>query len=347
LLSLVAIGFFPIFSVTSTPPAAETSTALEVQENLQIPLEQRRRIARGEVVTFSVVEHSEREVAAGIAFTLPTPAAQLAQYLASGQLIAHDATIIDFGLVPLDAPSPLVGPTFGANERDEATNLLEAGPGTRFNLSTGEIESLRSARGAAGGSSPDALEVASGTFRRLLSERVQSYRQGGLTAIAPYARAGGAVTDPTVELRLAIPDAERIGRSGAELHQALLRYPADQPSQVASQMYWVKRRVQRRPHLSLLHRMVVVSDGFTFHLERYFYAEHSFNSMVILTAAFPVQEGTLLVASTRVSTDEVLGVGSQLKRSVARGQVRDEMRARLERVRSLLTPSRPAGTESP
>src|SRR5262249_25479004 len=158
-------------------------------------------------VTFSVVEHSEREVAAGIALILPTPAAQLAQYLASGQLIAQDATIVEFGLVPPDAPSPLVGPAFNANERDEATNLLDASPGPGFNLARGGIDRLRSARGAAGGSSRDALDVASGTFRRLLSERVQSYRQGGLTAIAPYARAGGGVTDPSVELRLAIPDA--------------------------------------------------------------------------------------------------------------------------------------------
>lgn len=346
-LALLATALFPVITVTPTVPATETATAIEVQENLQIPLEQRRRIARGEVATFSVVEHSEREVAAGIALTLPIPAPQLAQYLASGQLVAQDATIVDFGLVPPETPTPVVGPAFNANERDEARNLLDASPGTRFNLSTAEIDLLRSARGASGNSDRDAVDVASGAFRRLLWERVQSYRHGGLAAIAPYARAGGAFTDPAVELRLAIPDAERMGRSGAELHQALLRYPADQPSQVASQVYWVKRRVQHRPHLSLLHRMVVAGDSSALHLERYFYAAHSFNSMVILTAVFPVQEATLLVATTRVSTDEILGVGSQLKRSVARGQVRDEMRARLERVRSLLTPSRPAGAESP
>jgi len=68
---------------------------------------------------------------------------------------------------------------------------------------------------------------------------------------------------------------------------------------------------------------------------------------VILTAAFPLQEGTLLLASTRVSTDEILGMGNQLKRTVARGQMRDEMRTRLERVRTSLSRSQPAGAESP
>jgi hypothetical protein len=344
LLAVPAIGLFAIPTVSRIAPASESSVALEVQDTLQIPLEQRRRIARGEVVSFPVTENSERELAAGLALSLPAPATQLAQYLSSGQLIAQDATIVDFGLVPSDAPSPLVGPAFGSSERDEATSLLEASPGTRFNLSAGEIESLRSARG---GSGRDTLDLASGAFRRLLSERVQSYRQSGLAAIAPYARAGGAVSDPAVELRLAVPDAERIGRPGAELYQALLHYPADQPGQVASQLYWVKRRVQRRPHLSLLHRMVTTSAGSTVHLERYFYSEHSFNSMVIITAAFPLQEGTLLLASTRVSTDEILGMGSPLKRTVARGQMRDEMRARLERVRLSLSRTQPGGAESP
>jgi hypothetical protein len=344
LLALPAIGLFALLTVSRIAPAYESPVAIEVQDNLQIPLEQRRRMARGEVVSFPVTENSEREIAAGLALSLPAPATQLAHYLSSGQLIAQDATIVEFGLVPPDAPSPLVGPAFGSSEREEATSLLDASPGTHFNLSMSEIDSLRSARG---GSGRDTLDLASGAFRRLLSERVQSYRQGGLGAIAPYARAGGAVTDPSVELRLAITDTERIGRSGAELHQALLRYPADQPAQVTSHLYWVKRRVQHRPHLSLLHRMVTTSAGSTIHLERYFYAAHSFNSMVILTAAFPLQEGTLLLASTRVSTDEILGMGNQLKRTVARGQMRDEMRTRLERVRTSLSRSQPAGAESP
>jgi hypothetical protein len=345
-LGLPAIGLFAVLIASRTAPAADSPAAIEVQESLQIPLEQRRRIVRGEAVSFPVAENSEREIAAGVALTLPAPFSQLAEYLSSGQLIAQDATIGDFGLVPPEAPSPLVGPPFSSSERDEAAGLLDATPGTRFNLSTGEIESLRSARSAEAGSSRDTLDLASGSFRRLLSERVLSYRQSGLAAIAPYARTGGAVTDPAVELRLAIADAQRIGRSGTELHQALLHYPADQPAQVASYVYWVKRRVQRRPHLSLLHRMVVTGAGSTVHLERYFYVEHSFNSMVILTGAFPFQEGTLLVASTRVSTDEILGVGSQLKRTVARGQMRDEMRTRLERVRSSLSRSQPGGAES-
>ena len=329
-------------------PASETSLAIEVQELLQIPVEQRRRLVRGEIVSYPVAESGEREVAVGLAMMVPTPPSQIAQYLATGQLIAQDSSIVEFGPVPAELSSgSMAGPGFAPAERDEAVSLLEATPGTRFNLSLAEIDASRTARSSA--DSPvrmGAAQAASNTYRRLLSLRVQSYRQAGLAGIAPYARAGGAVTDPAIDLRVAVGDVERIGRAGSEFLAVLQRYPTDQPPQLTSQVYWVKRRVQRRPHLSLLHRMVATGEGPTIHLERYFYVGHSFNSMQTLTGALAYEDGTMVFSTTRVSTDEVLGMGNQLKRSVARGQVRDEMRTRLEKLRSAFT-GRPAVTESP
>src|SRR5690348_17616093 len=106
-LGLPAIGLFAVLIASRTAPAADSPAAIEVQESLQIPLEQRRRIVRGEAVSFPVAENSEREIAAGVALTLPAPFSQLAEYLSSGQLIAQDATIGDFGLVPPEAHSSL------------------------------------------------------------------------------------------------------------------------------------------------------------------------------------------------------------------------------------------------
>jgi len=345
-LGLLAVSLLVGLPASGIAPAAETSVAIEVQELLQIPVDQRRRLARGEIVSYPVAENSERELAVGLAVAVPAPVSQIAQYLSSAQLIAQDASIGEFGLVPDGlSPESLVGPGFTASEREEALSLFEAAPGTRFNLSLSEIDALRTAR-AAGGSRTGAAELASETYRRILSQRAQSYRLRGLAGIDPYARTGGVVTDPDVELRPAIADVERIGIAGSDFREALLRFPADQPAQIASQIYWVKRRVQRRPHLSLLHRMVVTGPGPILHLERYFYVGHSFNSTQILTGALAYQDGTMVFSTTRVSTDEVLGVGSLLKRTVARGQVRDEMRTRLERLRSAISP-RPTAPESP
>ena len=348
-LALPVLALLAGLTTSGISRAAETSLAMEVQDLLQIPVDQRRRLLRGDIVSYPVTENGEREVTVGLAMIVQAPLTQIAQYLASGQLVAQDPSIGEFAVLPSELPpGSLVGPAFSSGERDEAQSLLEATPGTRFNLSLAEIEALRAARGSAASSSRagGAVEIASDTYRRLLGLRVQSYRQAGLAGIAPYARAGGAVTDPAIDLRAALHDVERIGRTGSEFREALQRYPADQPPQLVSQVYWIKRRVQRRPHLSLLHRMVSTGEGPTVHLERYFYVEHSFNSMQTLTWALAYEDATMVFSTTRVSTDEVLGVGSQLKRSVGRGQVRDEMRARLERLRSAHA-GRPVLTESP
>jgi len=347
-LGLVVMALLADLTTSGISRAAETALAIEAQDLLQIPVDQRRRLRRGEIASYPLTENSEREIAVGLAMIVPTQVSQIAQYLASGQIIAQDPSIGEFALVPAElASGSMIGPGFTPGERDEALSLLEATPGTRFNLSLAEIDALRTARSSGGSSSRTGVaDIASDTYRRLLGLRVQSYRQTGLAGIAPYARAGGAATDPAVDLRLAVSDAERIGRAGSEFREALQRYPADQPAQLVSQVYWVKRRVQRRPHMSLLHRMVTIGEGPAIHLERYFYVGHSYNSMQALTWALAYEDGTMVFLTTRVSTDEVLGVGSQLKRSVARGQVRDEMRTRLERLRSAVA-GRPVVTESP
>jgi len=80
-------------------------------------------------------------------------------------------------------------------------------------------------------------------------------------------------------------------------------------------------------------------------VERYFYVGHSFNATEVLTGAFAHQEGTLVFCISRVSTDEILGLGNQLKRTVGRSQLRDEMRTRFDKLRASL--GRPPSVESP
>jgi hypothetical protein len=216
---------------------------------------------------------------------------------------------------------------FTDKERGEAESLLDAAPGTRFNVSPAEIEALHALR-----TSPVTSQQGSDGYRKLLRDRWQAYERGGLGAMAPYARASGAATDPAAQLRLGLADAERIARYGPRLREALTSYPAGQPPDVVNRVYWIKRRVQRRPQLSLLHQMVMRGPDLVVHVERYFYVGHSYNASQIITGAFAYGNGAVVFAIGRFSTDEVLGVGNQLKRSIGRSQLRDEMRKRLEAV---------------
>jgi hypothetical protein len=332
-LAISALAVLPAVS-----PAAETPAVDDALQRLQISSEEGRRLALGEIVSYPVTEHSERELAVGLAVFVAAPVNHLAEYLASGQLIAQDATISDFGIVADPAsPDALSRARFTAAERGEAQSLLEASPGTRLNLSVSEIEILRGLRASADRSPEVTLEA----YRRLLRQRLLAYQQGGLAAIVPYARSGGAITDPAAELRRAVSDGERLSRDGPALREALLRYPADQPPELLSRLYWIKRRVQRRPDLCLVHQMLAVGPSSVIHVERYFYVGHSYNAAQIITGAFEFRDGTVLFATSRFSTDEVLGVGNQMKRSIGRGQLKDEMRRRLDRVRAVLSRAQP------
>ena len=341
-LALLGMG---ILLGATTPPvvrAAEPLVASEVQTHLQMSaVSERRKLASGEVIPYPVTENSDREMALGLAMVVPAPLTRVADYLATGQLVSRDTTLSVLAPVTEDSPYALAGARFTSGERGEAESFLEASPGTHFNLSLEEIKTIHAARESAGSAAKDAaVERASEVYRRLLRERLNAYRQGGLAAIVPYAREGGAVRDPAIDLRLAAADAVPLARRGRELHDSLLQYPAEQPPQSASTFYWIKRRVQRRPHLSLLHRMVVPGSGGLIHVERYFYAGHSFNATEILTAAIAHEDGTLVICTARVSTDEITGIGNQLKRTVGRSQMRDDIRARLDTLRAAFAKTR-------
>jgi hypothetical protein len=90
----------------------------------------------------------------------------------------------------------------------------------------------------------------------------------------------------------------------------------------------------------------VPGSGPVLHVERYYYSGHSFNATEILTGALALPDGTLVFSTSRTSTDEVLGMGNQFKRTIGRSQMRDEIRARLDRLRASF--GRPTTTiESP
>jgi len=345
-VGILATSLVSGLAVARVTPAAEPAGS-EVLDLLQVPSDQRRRLVTGEIVSYPVSEFSERELAVGLAIFVQAPLGRVAEYLTSGQVIARDSTISEFGIVAEPTGTePLPGSPLVKGERDEAGNLLDASPGTRFNLSAAEIATLRALRDTtASVSQPGVAEKVWDTYRGLLRQRMQAYQQGGLAALAPYTRSGGGVTDPAADLRLAVADVDRVGRDGPQLHDTLLRFPAAPSSRQLHRFYWLKRRVQRRPDLSLLHQIVASGPGPTVHIERYFYVGHSYNAAQIITGALAYLDGTVVFCTSRFSTDEVLGAGNQLKRSIGRGQLRDEMRKRLEGIRASLT--RPTSAESP
>ncbi|MGH7413534.1 MAG: hypothetical protein ACREKJ_04990 [Candidatus Rokuibacteriota bacterium] len=344
--ALAGLLFLPGFAWVAHAPAADEGQSLDVR---RLSVEQRRLLLAGDTIAYQVAETSETELGAGVAMYLPAPLGRVVEAITSSRIVLQDPSITASGpLPPGAAPGALAGYTLAASEVAEALDAFEAAPGSRFNLALTEIEAFRAAKNARRGAARTAMvEAGAAHWRALLFQRWQAFLARGLDGIAPYARRGGA-TDPAAVLRLAAGDARIVAHLMPRLQEALLRFPAEQSPTAISQFYWVKRQVQGRATPILIHHLVDVRPGIAVYVERHVYVGHTYNASQILSGAVPYEDGALVFSSNRVSTDQVAGLGGDMKRLIGRRQLRGEIVKRFDRIRAaLVRPAPPTQVESP
>lgn len=316
----------------------------------RVSSDQRRQLAAGDTISYQVAESGETELGAGVAMYLPVPLARVAEVLTSSDIVLRDSSITASGPIAAGAvaPTALAGFKLGTSESGEAEDALDAAPGPRFNLAPGEIDAFRALKRTLRGADQRAVrEAAAAQWRTLLFQRWQAFQARGLDGIAPYARRSG-VSDPAALLRVAAGDARVVGPLLPGLQDELLRYPAEQASTTHSRFYWVKRQVQGRPTPILIHHLVDLSPGLALYVERQLYVGHSYNASQILSAAVPYEDGVLIFSSNRVSTDQVAGLGGEMKKMIGRRQLRAEIVKRFDRIRAALArPAPPTPLQSP
>jgi len=81
------------------------------------------------------------------------------------------------------------------------------------------------------------------------------------------------------------------------------------------------------------------------HVERHVYVGHSYNWSQTVVGAVTNPQGAFVISTARVSTDQVAGMGGEVKRAMGRRQLRGEFTRRLERLRTAV--QQPRGPESP
>lgn len=335
-LTLVLVGA-PALSLVSPAPAEAVEATWDIR---LLSVDDRRRLLAGETVPFPVTERTDRDLAGGVMLFVAAPFARVAEYLAESELAVREPGILGWGALPERAgPDALARLRLGPAESDE---LLDARPGSVWNLSGAEMDGLRALRPRLGQAAKAAqVEAASVQYRALLLQRAQAFRARGLGGIEPYARRGGTAADPGGELRLAAEDARPLVASAPALPEALLNFPALQHAERVSQIYWVERRLQGRVTPILVHQMVEVRPELALHVERHFFVAHAYNSSQTLTGAFPWGTGTLLFTVARVSTDLVSGLGGDMKRAIGRRQLGGDLGGRLERLRGAVVKAQP------
>jgi len=292
------------------------------------------RLERGEIVDYEVSETSQKELAIGVAMILPEALPQIVDYIKRGNLTASESGII--------ATAPLADNAdidsfrkfaFSDKQLDEAKAFLDAEPGEKFNLSESEIDNLQSLQtGLKDADSKTLLKAANQKYREILLQRLLAYRKSGLSGIDPYRRKHGK-TGPAAELRNDAVNSKAWARYFPELQQAWLNYPVALPADAIEQFVWLNRNVEDRPTAILVHRLIVTGESGGIILSRQFYVGHSYNSSNAVAGGLPYKNGTLVFYSIRSSTDQVDGIGSSLKHSIGREQMKEQMIKRLQQLK--------------
>jgi hypothetical protein len=213
---------------------------------------------------------------------------------------------------------------------DEAHRYLAAAPGDTLNLCKDEIDAFRTAAANGG----DSIGDAEATLRRVLLDRYRAYRARGLDGMAPYARAAGNVRQPAEELRRAADAAALLARYGAPLWQLLHARPPDNPRSVEESFYVLTYELDGRPNYVLRHRLAVPFERGVVMADRDFYVSHGYNASQAVMSLFAVADGTMVLYEDRVSTDQITGLGSSVRRIVGRRTMAERLTSIFERTRA-------------
>lgn len=329
--------FVPLLLSSAAAFAAPLPTAKDVITALALKQDQVAKLEGGEIVTLEIGEATQKELAMGLAIYLPSPPAKLIAYFKSGKLATIDPDIIAQGQVRSDSVADdFKGFGYTFKQSDEAGDLLNAKAGDRFNLSSAEIQNLVSLKKKLAGADKAALVAGvSQHYRGILLQRWQAYRKDGLAGISPYAR-DGADANPAKELHTATVSSKLFAGYFPDLYKAWLNHPNELPSGAEEQFYWLNRKVEDRPTAILSHRVLQTSDTGSVILARQFYVGHSYNSSQLIVGCLPYRNGSIIFYAHRTSTDQVAGIGSSLKHSIGRDQMKEEMAKNLMRLRSAI-----------
>ena len=304
--------------------------------------QQRSDLHAGKIVTADYDEASDKEMSIIVTFKAPGSLPQVLEAMREMRVLEVDEDLIEAARVGLDqnASEALAEVGFTADEGSEIRRLLEVEPGSDFNLSKGEIARFAALakRFSSRGCEHDAAcrSAVNETFRSVLAERLAAYREGGLKAVAAYARAGGKEANPSEELRLAAEELPLVRKHVPEIYQAWLEYPQAQPEGSQHQFLWLKREVDGRPTFVLTHRAIYQTDDAIFNGERHFYVGHFYNSLQMASYTAALGSESIYFLLNRTSTDLVAGFGTSAKKKIGRSKVRKALVGTYERLLATL-----------
>ncbi len=327
--------FVQLLLASATVFAASTPVSEEVIADLALKPEQIAKLDQGKIVTFNIDEATRKELAIGLVIYLSSSPAKIAAFFKHGDLGLVDSDIAAYGEIkPGSSINAFKDFVFTSEQHNEVQNLLAAEAGDQFNLSAQEIKSFAALKKKlANANEADQITGVSRHYQQILLQRWQAYKKRGVAGIAPYHRTR-TDANPADELRTAATSSKLLARLSPNLQQAWLKYPTQLPRATEERFFWFNRQVEDRPTAILSHRIQQTNDTFSVILARQFFVGHSYNSSQLIVGCLPYRDGSIVFYAHRTSTDQVVGLGANLKHSIGREQMKKQMIKNLKQLGS-------------
>ena len=309
---------------------ARSVTLAEIEADLALTSQERARLESGQVATRTVANSNERELAVGLAVKIDRPPAELAKQLLDGLAQRQNPDVLGRGAITTGALSEFSGVKLA--DAAAARAYLAARPGTALNLSAAEIAAFQAlAREPA--TSADPKKAVEGLIRQQLQARYQSYNAKGLAGIAAYARSSGEAR-PDQDLLAATRASKFFAKYTPKMVQLLTEYPKGRPSGLDERQQWALYNANGARAI-VLSQLVALPDGEDWSVAaRQYYVSTSYNAEQNLMLFVPASEGgTVAVMLSRVSTEQVAGLGGSVKRGIGSKMMADTLSGIAARVR--------------
>ncbi len=309
----------------------------EMLEFFKFSREDVEKLEKGEVLSVDLpeLESSGKTLAVGLAMVVPHGVDDCSEQFAGPEMFRVDPNMLAFGRIDReDVEGSLRSVAFSADEKEEAEEFLQAGPGSDFNLSQADIQRIKASVTEASSRGATALQIASEALRELLTARFSSYEQKGLKGIDAYARSSRKTSSPARDLELALAQSPIVQKRLPAYHKHLLRYPNDPAEGAQERFYWLKRDVDGRPMASLIHWSLFVHPEFAFLSEREFYVSHTYNAQQVFLGVLPYEGGVIIFYLNRTFTDQVDIFAKSLAHRIGRGRLEEPLREALEKMRA-------------
>jgi hypothetical protein len=273
------------------------------------------QVLAGEIATSKIVPVSESELAQGVACLVTNDALEKLDSIEGATWLAPEKLILSSGEIAVQASlTDFEAVELFPQHEDEAKYFINAKVGKKLNLSTAEINQFNELKASA----DKPLQPASvdKLLQDILLTRHQQYREKGINGIAPYARSKKLEVQPGQQLLTSLDVSLGLKKLYPDVFNLLEQYPRALDSSFTEDYFWYLVNLDDRPAIGLSHRLHISMNDARFIIERGYYISHSLDSVQIIVALVPVQEGLLLVYTNRTWTGKVTGMFNLLKQGI-------------------------------